>query len=769
MSFLATKKETPEEVIQKWIRGSPTPKSLFLLPEKEIIVGFKNASTAEEFYANFKGEKRPSGPTSAMEYGGVKPEEMLGAKDGGYMKGWEVPYSVPPKGKEKYIQLWLFSYYPFGWRPHNPDFTDNSDGADMLCGVDCIGTIYMKSQVDEIWRPTYEFLNGNIDANGEERISHIADFQLVIKRATTLDFNQPERAKYMSYSKYGDGKVYSDQQITRDNTLCARIKGRYVKEEMTTGRSPFGSEGDREYLLYQCAPQYGITHPLTLYAEQLYLYNPVGSKDPNELPFIGCINLIGEVFIMRPSNIPTDPNVEGAVKKYEKIYDDVNNYDYKYKTLEELNADKEKEKEDTKRALEREKERDRRMKEAEKQREIEREKALEEERKKREERKRASFKTYDPNFTYDRYLELQEVDEIHRLIRLFSEKSHWNIGPMSDNENKFAFINSQEGLLKQWAKNVAKMKTLVYPPSVEMPASRNTMDTASWLKKKGNRELKARYYAYEEKYREWRNKSDEYENEGLEPYFVKYLKKAKELKMIRDEPERMRIEMEKMGAEDPFTIREKKRMMEVKAMEAEEKLQKDIKTAEYKAKHFDKRGRFRPQGVRNAGRPKVKKPEPEPIKLVISEVEEKPKAKRGRPKKVVAVVAPAPAPAPEVKLKEPEVKAKKATKVEGNEGTATPEKIARVSDMDAVKRIANRLLGDKYNGNVPIELSTRKGQKYMLAIPNTRGKIHFGDLEREDFTKHKDEKRRADFQKRNAKWKDAEWNTPAWLSYHLLW
>ena len=65
-----------------------------------------------------------------------------------------------------------------------------------------------------------------------------------------------------------------------------------------------------------------------------------------------------------------------------------------------------------------------------------------------------------------------------------------------------------------------------------------------------------------------------------------------------------------------------------------------------------------------------------------------------------------------------------------------------------------------------VEPSTRKDKKYMVFDGKP---IHFGQMGYEDFTKHKDEKRRTSFQKRNHKWAAAPRNTPAWLSYHLLW
>jgi len=63
--------------------------------------------------------------------------------------------------------------------------------------------------------------------------------------------------------------------------------------------------------------------------------------------------------------------------------------------------------------------------------------------------------------------------------------------------------------------------------------------------------------------------------------------------------------------------------------------------------------------------------------------------------------------------------------------------------------------------------STRKAKKYMV-YDGTRW-VHFGASGYEDFTKHHDEKRRASFRRRNAKWANAPRLSPAFLSYYLLW
>jgi len=92
------------------------------------------------------------------------------------------------------------------------------------------------------------------------------------------------------------------------------------------------------------------------------------------------------------------------------------------------------------------------------------------------------------------------------------------------------------------------------------------------------------------------------------------------------------------------------------------------------------------------------------------------------------------------------------------------EEIYNVSNPEIVLRQLK-----KYYGNhVDLYLSTSKHKKYMVF--NEEGKkVHFGSILYQDYTKHKDKKRRDNFRNRNRRWKDADKFTPAHLSYYLLW
>ena len=85
------------------------------------------------------------------------------------------------------------------------------------------------------------------------------------------------------------------------------------------------------------------------------------------------------------------------------------------------------------------------------------------------------------------------------------------------------------------------------------------------------------------------------------------------------------------------------------------------------------------------------------------------------------------------------------------------------TDYDTVKEKARQMqLGEVYP-------STRSDKKYMIENPFTNKIVHWGQMNYEDWTKHRDNERRKNFRNRNAKWANADPYTPAFLSYYLLW
>lgn len=87
-----------------------------------------------------------------------------------------------------------------------------------------------------------------------------------------------------------------------------------------------------------------------------------------------------------------------------------------------------------------------------------------------------------------------------------------------------------------------------------------------------------------------------------------------------------------------------------------------------------------------------------------------------------------------------------------------------MSDIDEVRRKAKKYL----NKDVEILISNRKYKKFMVLDPNTNKYVHFGDNRYEDYTKHKDEKRRDAFLKRSIPRTSYVYN-PLNLSRNILW
>jgi len=84
-------------------------------------------------------------------------------------------------------------------------------------------------------------------------------------------------------------------------------------------------------------------------------------------------------------------------------------------------------------------------------------------------------------------------------------------------------------------------------------------------------------------------------------------------------------------------------------------------------------------------------------------------------------------------------------------------------------KIVLKKLNNYYGKYANLFLSTKKNKKYMIQNPYNNKWIHFGQMGYEDFTRHKDDKRRLLFQIRNSKWAIAPQYTARNLAYYLLW
>ena len=94
-------------------------------------------------------------------------------------------------------------------------------------------------------------------------------------------------------------------------------------------------------------------------------------------------------------------------------------------------------------------------------------------------------------------------------------------------------------------------------------------------------------------------------------------------------------------------------------------------------------------------------------------------------------------------------------------------KIWEWSNPIQVRKMADNYLGK----DIPIYLSSKPEKKYMVQDPNGKW-IHFGQIKFEDFTKHKDMKRRQNYLTRTAgmkgDWKDNPYSANN-LSRNILW
>lgn len=90
-----------------------------------------------------------------------------------------------------------------------------------------------------------------------------------------------------------------------------------------------------------------------------------------------------------------------------------------------------------------------------------------------------------------------------------------------------------------------------------------------------------------------------------------------------------------------------------------------------------------------------------------------------------------------------------------------------VSNPSTVLKKKNTYLGK----NIQIFISDNKDKKYMIITPENK-RVHFGNINYEDFTKHKNEIRRQSYLKRamniKGNWKDNKYS-PNNLSINLLW
>jgi hypothetical protein len=106
----------------------------------------------------------------------------------------------------------------------------------------------------------------------------------------------------------------------------------------------------------------------------------------------------------------------------------------------------------------------------------------------------------------------------------------------------------------------------------------------------------------------------------------------------------------------------------------------------------------------------------------------------------------------------------------GIEANKIPEDelIWNYSNPKIVSKKAKKYLGK----DIKVYRSTRKDKKYMILNPDTNKLVHFGQMGFEDFTKHRDEKRRDNYLTRTANikgdWRENKYSANN-LSREILW
>ena len=101
---------------------------------------------------------------------------------------------------------------------------------------------------------------------------------------------------------------------------------------------------------------------------------------------------------------------------------------------------------------------------------------------------------------------------------------------------------------------------------------------------------------------------------------------------------------------------------------------------------------------------------------------------------------------------------------------ASREKLQQVKKYSSPSEVRKKALANGYDPS-SLFISPLAHKKYMMITPEGK-KVHFGAIPYEDFTKHRDEKRRENYLRRSAgtrgDWKKNKYS-PNTLSRTLLW
>lgn len=95
------------------------------------------------------------------------------------------------------------------------------------------------------------------------------------------------------------------------------------------------------------------------------------------------------------------------------------------------------------------------------------------------------------------------------------------------------------------------------------------------------------------------------------------------------------------------------------------------------------------------------------------------------------------------------------------------DKLKKIKQVSNINKVLKNL--KKYNIDSNLFISTRKNNKFYIVSPENNKKIHFGNINYQDYTFTQDKEKLRKFKIRNHKWKNAPKYTPRYLSYWILW
>jgi len=102
-----------------------------------------------------------------------------------------------------------------------------------------------------------------------------------------------------------------------------------------------------------------------------------------------------------------------------------------------------------------------------------------------------------------------------------------------------------------------------------------------------------------------------------------------------------------------------------------------------------------------------------------------------------------------------------------NDNRQIKEKLEKIDKVSNIKKVLKNMKKYKIESNLFI--SPRKNAKFYVIDPSTNKKIHFGNINYQDYTFTGDKEKLRKFKIRNHKWETAPKYTSRYLSYFLLW